>query len=350
MANYLHSPSNGIRSHPAGFSSPRSCSPRAFGPPRTYRFASPRSLSARGSSPRFDTSSSHATPVDRRRGLVAEAREAPLRNTVTNQPKEVLPATIAAAALEREHRKRDKEREKEREKMASSFAEKKMALRMKREGAAKAAETEKRRANDEAMTRARNAAVAERQRNLKQRAVEEADSRARMQRVLDVEEAERNRANAEDYIKRMRDQWQASRRPTDPFAQWRGESGADASDASEEEAIVNICDADDDEQGEEGHFEEPTEEEMQIAKMRLERVAERDGAAQRILAMSSKTLHDALGLPASASDAEVDSSVRKLLRLLHPDYSINLKIKGTRKQQRIEAAYKRLNGLRAAPG
>ena len=55
---------------------------------------------------------------------------------------------------------------------------------------------------------------------------------------------------------------------------------------------------------------------------------------------------DALGLEASATDAEVASTVRRLLRLLHPDFSINLASKGTRRHQRIEAAFKRLNGLR----
>ena len=37
---------------------------------------------------------------------------------------------------------------------------------------------------------------------------------------------------------------------------------------------------------------------------------------------------------------------RKLLRLLHPDYSINLPLKGTGRHERIEAAFKKLNGLR----
>ena len=36
----------------------------------------------------------------------------------------------------------------------------------------------------------------------------------------------------------------------------------------------------------------------------------------------------------------------KLLRLLHPDFSLNLSIKGTKQHARIEAAFKRLAGLR----
>ena len=74
---------------------------------------------------------------------------------------------------------------------------------------------------------------------------------------------------------------------------------------------------------------------------------ERDAAARRILAHSSATLMDALGLDESASDAEVDGAVRRTLRLLHPDFSINLTNKGTKRHHRIEAAFKRLNGLRA---
>ena len=54
----------------------------------------------------------------------------------------------------------------------------------------------------------------------------------------------------------------------------------------------------------------------------------------------------ALGLQATATDAAVESTVRRLLRLLHPDYAINLSIKDTRQHERIEAAFKRLNCLR----
>ena len=58
---------------------------------------------------------------------------------------------------------------------------------------------------------------------------------------------------------------------------------------------------------------------------------------------------EALGLNADASDSEVDTSVRHILRLLHPDYAINRCLgDGTRRKLRIEAAFKRLNGLRDA--
>ena len=51
-----------------------------------------------------------------------------------------------------------------------------------------------------------------------------------------------------------------------------------------------------------------------------------------------------------ASEVEVHKQVKKLLRLLHPDYSINQPLKGTKKHARIEAAFKKLNGLREACG
>ena len=81
--------------------------------------------------------------------------------------------------------------------------------------------------------------------------------------------------------------------------------------------------------------------------MRMEKVRERDEAARRILAHSSTTLMQALGLEERASDAEIAKTVRRLLRLLHPDYSINLELDtSTKRHRRIEAAFKRLNGLR----
>ena len=54
--------------------------------------------------------------------------------------------------------------------------------------------------------------------------------------------------------------------------------------------------------------------------------------------------------PVLASEVEVHKQVKKLLRLLHPDYSINQPLKGTKKHARIEAAFKKLNGLREACG
>ena len=67
---------------------------------------------------------------------------------------------------------------------------------------------------------------------------------------------------------------------------------------------------------------------------------------RRILQKSHRTLRAALGLRAVASEAEVGVCVRKQMRLLHPDYSINLALKGNKQHARIEAAFKKLNALR----
>lgn len=61
---------------------------------------------------------------------------------------------------------------------------------------------------------------------------------------------------------------------------------------------------------------------------------------------SNQTLNDALGLQRHATDAEVQRTARRLLMLLHPDFGINAVIKGTKQQQRIEAAFKKLSALR----
>jgi hypothetical protein len=79
---------------------------------------------------------------------------------------------------------------------------------------------------------------------------------------------------------------------------------------------------------------------------REDKSAERDRAVKRILARSSKTLREELGMRPRAADAEVTACVRKQMRLLHPDYSINLALKGTNRHARIEAAFKKLNHLR----
>ena len=63
-----------------------------------------------------------------------------------------------------------------------------------------------------------------------------------------------------------------------------------------------------------------------------------------------RNLKAAIGLGVLASEVEVHKQVKKLLRLLHPDYSINQPLKGTKKHARIEAAFKKLNGLREACG
>ena len=274
--------------------------------------------------------------------------DAPLRMQVEHLPSETLAAAKTTAAnLEREHKRRALEREKERAKAAASMADRKMALRLKREKAAKDAEAAKRKAAADATTRARQAKNAELEAERRANVEYDREMRARMQKVL--EDNERERRSTPEEIKRMRDAWRAraSREPADPYAEWREPSSArpgGSRSAREEEEEEEDDEGDDDEEAVD--VADMTEEERQMAELRATRIKERDEGARRILALSSRTFHDALGLEEDASDADIDSRVRKLLRLLHPDYSINLSIKGTRKQQRIEAAYKRLNGLR----
>ena len=90
----------------------------------------------------------------------------------------------------------------------------------------------------------------------------------------------------------------------------------------------------------------------EIRELRGAKAAERDAAVQRILGKSKgsscPSLEDALGVAQLASESEVGRHARKLLRLLHPDYSINVPLKGTKQQRRIEKAFKRLNELWAS--
>ena len=81
---------------------------------------------------------------------------------------------------------------------------------------------------------------------------------------------------------------------------------------------------------------------------RADKSAERDAAVRRILSKAPRcrSLRMATGLNLDASDAELKRKALFLLRLLHPDFSLNLPLKGTKQHMRIEAAFKRLNGLR----
>ena len=79
-------------------------------------------------------------------------------------------------------------------------------------------------------------------------------------------------------------------------------------------------------------------------------MAIRCSSRPRVLSRSNRNLKAAIGLGVLASEVEVHKQVKKLLRLLHPDYSINQPLKGTKKHARIEAAFKKLNGLREACG
>ena len=79
---------------------------------------------------------------------------------------------------------------------------------------------------------------------------------------------------------------------------------------------------------------------------RDEMAVERDLAVQRVMSKNSKTLRDALGLKPLATDQQVSKRLRQLLRLLHPDASINQPLKGTKHLARIEGAFKKLSALK----
>ena len=79
---------------------------------------------------------------------------------------------------------------------------------------------------------------------------------------------------------------------------------------------------------------------------RVEKEKARDELVRRVLLKKSRTLCSALGLPERTPEAEVRKRSRNMLRLLHPDFPINQQLKGTPQHARVEAAFKKLNGLR----
>lgn len=88
-------------------------------------------------------------------------------------------------------------------------------------------------------------------------------------------------------------------------------------------------------------------------EVRAAKVAERDAALRLALGRGRKqpqTVRAALGMTHAPfiTDAEVKKRALYSLRLLHPDYSLNLALKGTKKYAQIEAAFKRLSALRDA--
>ena len=133
----------------------------------------------------------------------------------------------------------------------------------------------------------------------------------------------------------MRDRWKRHQRAGRQAAPATASSSEDEGDDEEDEDAA----ADD-----ESLAEWITAE---ILETRGAKAAERDAAVQRILAHGSShgSLKTALGLPAGAPEAEVGSQLRHLLRLLHPDYSINQHLQ-EKQQGRVEKAFKRLNSMR----
>ena len=86
----------------------------------------------------------------------------------------------------------------------------------------------------------------------------------------------------------------------------------------------------------------------------LSKEAERDKAVKHVLGRDfrnpPKSVRAALGMAHAhfISDAEVKRALKRTLILLHPDFSINLALKGTKKHSQIEAAFKKLSALRDA--
>ena len=57
-------------------------------------------------------------------------------------------------------------------------------------------------------------------------------------------------------------------------------------------------------------------------------------------------LLETLELPTNASEAAVDHAIRLVMRVLHPDYSINLEAKGSALGKELEAAFQKVSDLR----
>ena len=180
-----------------------------------------------------------------------------------------------------------------------------------------------------AAARARKEAEAAKAAAAAKRTAEEAEARTRMRKMLEAEEVARRKEqeDAEMRARRMRDKWRKFR---------------DADDEAADDYILTESDEENDED-DESLAEWVTDE---ILEHRTAKEVERDEAVRTIL--KARSLTDALGLTHTADEGEVNPRVRKLLQLLHPDFAINLAIKGTKKQLRIEAAFKKLNGLRGS--
>jgi hypothetical protein len=82
-------------------------------------------------------------------------------------------------------------------------------------------------------------------------------------------------------------------------------------------------------------------------QQRREKEAQRDLVLQRVRsAPRHATIHRVLGLSQQANRAEVMQAIRLALRLLHPDRSMNLSIRGTARGKQLEAAFKRVNNMK----
>ena len=80
------------------------------------------------------------------------------------------------------------------------------------------------------------------------------------------------------------------------------------------------------------------------AAERGEKERRRDRAVQAVL--GGRHVYGMLGMPRTATEAELLRAMRLAMRLLHPDLAINQELRGTPEGQRIEAAFKRVNNLK----
>lgn len=301
--------------------------------PTTARTASPRSA-RKPPTPRFNNKRSDSA----RDAKSIERLEKPAYTSFSSRtPTQDKRAADLMAA---EQRQREMNAQQSREDTARKREKAAFTERMQRQKEAKERDAVRRKASEAASARASRERDEEaREREKTRKAKWEADARANIKRIFEAEEAA-----AAEQARRMRHRWKPPppppprkphRKPSDPYAEWRGSSFEEGVEAEEAVEVT----------GEVEDISEATEEERQLVAARAAKAKERDDAARRILAHSSRTLTDALGLPTKASDTEVARAVRSLLRLLHPDFAINQGLTGAR-QQRIEAAFKRLNGLR----
>ena len=141
-------------------------------------------------------------------------------------------------------------------------------------------------------------------------------------------EAEARRADAESRA-RAEEEMRRESRAKEPMSE------AEAAAAAEEAAARAVLVGADDDADDDGYKE-----------ARDAKSVERDLAVRQILARGSRNLRTALGLRLACPEDEVRKRVRQLLRLLHPDFTINLPLKGTKHHARILAAFKKLNELR----
>jgi len=175
---------------------------------------------------------------------------------------------------------------------------------------------------------ARDRAAQQEATRARERAAEEAMRARKEEERVRQREVERRRADAEKRVQEEEAMRAQAKRP--PTAE---EVAAAAAEAAARASLVGtVADDENDEEAYKG--------------ARDAKSVERDLAVRQILGCTKKNLRTALGLKLACTDDEVRKHVKHLLRLLHPDYNINLALKGTKHHARIENAFKKLNELR----